>query len=287
MWGAAAAAMLLLVGCGSGAVAPPEEREAAGATPSSTSTPRQSDSPTTDVDEDSSSPAPSDPEPTAVPTVTKSPSAPVDSTLKPSKKPSTMQTTHPPAPKPSKKPSTTQTTQPPAPKPSKKPSTTQTTQPPAPKPTKKPAVRYDWGLPTSDTSVTGNEGPAYNDLSRSCDEGDAFVQSAWENFNSPRNVLLFAAGVGLCRGDRQAGARYFDAARTLYGLDGLQPEGKAECDVYKSVRSVLEQQPREAFPCPGGLAPQYRIGPGGKDNPLTFNVDESTTTAPIPADSAP
>jgi hypothetical protein len=150
---------------------------------------------------------------------------------------------------------------------------------PEKQPEEKPAVRYDWGLPTSDTSVTGNDGPAYNSLRRGCDEGAAYLREAWFGFRSPRNVLLFAAGVDLCRGDRQGGARYFEAARTRYGLDGLQPEGRAECDVYKSVRSVLEQQPRDAFPCPGGTPPPYRRGPGGEDNPLTFDVDESAATA--------
>ncbi len=147
---------------------------------------------------------------------------------------------------------------------------------------------YVWGLPPSDISVTGNDGPMYASLQQSCQEGEDFLNEAWEGFRSPRNVVLFAAGVKICRGDVEGGRAYFQHAATVYGFGGLQPEGRAECDVYKSVRSVLEQQPRSDFPCPAGSAPPWKTGPDSrKDNPLTFAIDESAGSTETPAEPAP
>ena len=155
-------------------------------------------------------------------------------------------------------------------------------EPPAPDPPEpdppEPDEEYAWGLPASDTSISGNDGPAYASLRRSCDEGQQYLEVVAENgygFRSPRNVVLFAAGIEVCRGNYEVGRHYYDHAAAVYGLAGLAPEGRAECDLYKSVRSVLEQRPREEFPCPDGAAPEYRSGPGGIDDPLTFDVDES------------
>jgi hypothetical protein len=59
-----------------------------------------------------------------------------------------------------------------------------------------------------------------------------------------------------------------------YGLAGLI-HLEVACDVYTSVASVLFQKSRERFQCPGGEAPKFKEGPGGRDNPLTVDVDES------------
>jgi len=140
-------------------------------------------------------------------------------------------------------------------------------------------VVYEWGLPSSDISVTGNDGPAYGILRRGCQEGQDFVYSeARFGFSSPRNVVLFAAGIRICFGDIAGGQQYFEHARDAYGLDGLAPEGVAECDLYKSVRSVLEQKPRTDFPCAGGAAPPYRGQYPTLDDPLTLDIDESTNS---------
>ena len=140
-------------------------------------------------------------------------------------------------------------------------------------------VVYEWGLPSSDISVTGNDGPAYGILRRGCQEGQDFVYSeARFGFSSPRNVVLFAAGIRICFGDIAGGQQYFEHARDAYGLDGLAPEGVAECDLYKSVRSVLEQKPRTDFPCAGGAAPPYRGQYPALDDPLTLDIDESTNS---------
>lgn len=145
---------------------------------------------------------------------------------------------------------------------------------------------FGWGLPPTDTSPSGNAGPMYATLQRGCEEGADFLHSAWEGFGSPRDVVLFAAAVELCRGNLEAGRRWYAHTAATYGMSGLLPEGQARCDVYKSIRSVLDQQPRAAFPCPGGAPPEgYRSGPGGLDNPLTLDVDESLAPTDSPAES--
>lgn len=143
------------------------------------------------------------------------------------------------------------------------------------------AQGYSWGLPASDTSVAGNDGPAYAALQLSCTDGQAYLDSVAPDgygFRSPLNVVLFAAGVKLCNGEVAAAGELYAYGIQRYGLSGL-PEGKPECELYKSVRSVLEQQPRTAFPCPGGLPPENIVGVTGLvDDPLTMDVDESEPT---------
>lgn len=150
------------------------------------------------------------------------------------------------------------------------------------------AQGYSWGLPASDTSVAGNDGPAYAALQSSCAEGQAYLDSvALEGygFRSPLNVVLFAAGLKLCNGDVAGAGQLYAYGTQRYGLSGL-PEGKPECELYKSVRSVLEQQSRTTFPCPGGLPPENIIGPTGLiDDPLTMEIDESQPTdTPTPTE---
>lgn len=143
------------------------------------------------------------------------------------------------------------------------------------------AQSYSWGLPASDTSVAGNDGPAYAALQSGCAEGQAYLDAVAPDgygFRSPLNVVLFAAGLNLCTGDVAGAGELYAYGTQRYGLSGL-PEGKPECELYKSVRSVLEQQPRTMFPCPGGLPPENIVGPTGLvDDPLTMDVDESQPT---------
>lgn len=150
------------------------------------------------------------------------------------------------------------------------------------------AQSYSWGLPASDTSVAGNDGPAYAALQNGCAEGQAYLDAVTPDgygFRSPLNVVLFAAGLKLCTGDVAGAGQLYAYGTQRYGLSGL-PEGKPECELYKSVRSVLEQQPRTAFPCPGGLPPENIVGPAGLvDDPLTMDFDESQPTdTPTPTE---
>jgi hypothetical protein len=142
-------------------------------------------------------------------------------------------------------------------------------------------VEYAWGLPGSDTSVgeghQGAEGSAYEALQRGCSEGAEFLDPAFApeyGFESPRNVLLFAAGLRLCAGDRDAAASFFQHAEA-YGTAGLTPDGWAFCDLYRTVRSVLEQRPPDEFECGAGGAPLFKSGAIATDDPLTLDVDES------------
>lgn len=145
-------------------------------------------------------------------------------------------------------------------------------------------VVYEWGLPSSDTSVgeehQGAEDSAYRALQLSCSDAAAFLDSTFGpeyGFESPRNVLLFAAGVQLCEGNRDEAAVFFEHAQAL-GIEGLTPDTWSFCVLYKVVRSVLEQQPPEDFQCAGGTAPPFTVGDNElTDDPLTLDEDESIT----------
>jgi hypothetical protein len=144
--------------------------------------------------------------------------------------------------------------------------------------------KYDWVLPPGDTSPTGNEGPSYGDL-MSCQGAEQGIAEAWSGFNSPRNVLLYMAAAHLCHGDVTGGRPFYNRAVSEYGLAGLY-EGTRVCDVYRSVASVLQQAPRESFACPEGSWPDWKMGPGGQDNPLTFDVDESQSSTSDPGETS-
>ena len=144
----------------------------------------------------------------------------------------------------------------------------------------KPVV-YTWGLPSNDSSVGAehpfDERPAYDALRQSCLKGAEFLSSyrrGNHRFESPRNVLLFAAGIQLCQGHRAAAAELFEPARAL-GSAGLAPQAWVFCVLYRVVGSVLEQRPPERFTCAGGAAPPFKSGSGGTDDPLTLSEDES------------
>lgn len=164
-----------------------------------------------------------------------------------------------------------------------------------------PKPVYEWSLPKSDTSVGGNygefhpfgEGGAYATLREGCSGGERILNSrsylslnvALDRFENPRNVLLYAAAVQLCQGDREAATKFFEQAQ-IQGFEGLAPQTWCFCDLYKQIRSVLEQRPPGDFTCAGGTAPQFKVGENGVvDDPLTMDLDESLTenqTGPVP-----
>jgi hypothetical protein len=145
--------------------------------------------------------------------------------------------------------------------------------------------QYTWALPPGDTSPTGNEGPAYNVL-LGCQDAEAKIVDFWPGFNNPRNVLMFMAAAHLCHGDTAGGRPLYNRAVSEYGLAGVQNDPLV-CAVYKSVASVLLQKQRESFTCAGGEEPQWKIGPAGKDNPLTVDVDESQPSTSDPGETSP
>jgi hypothetical protein len=150
---------------------------------------------------------------------------------------------------------------------------------PAAGPTPIPAG-FSWALPAEDTASDGVDGEIYQALRRSCDEGDTMLAAEWQHSSSPRNVLLFAAGAQACRGATAQARTLYQRAKDEYGWSGLGPaQSNARCDVYKSVASVVENAPRDRFPCPDGASPTFTQSPDGvMDNPLTA-VDESAVTA--------
>lgn len=150
-------------------------------------------------------------------------------------------------------------------------------------------VSYGWTLPAIDTTADGVDGEIYRALQKSCDEGDTALAAQWQQSSSPRNVLLFAAGVQACRGQMPQARTLYMRAKDEYGWSGLGPAQDApRCDVYKSVASVVEKAPRDSFPCLDGTSPDFaRSAAGVVDDPMT-PADESavapvaTTTAPSP-----
>ncbi|MCC8245927.1 hypothetical protein [Saccharothrix luteola] len=93
---------------------------------------------------------------------------------------------------------------------------------------------------------------------------------------SPRNVLLYQAGVHLCRGEGSAGRGMYDRA-SRYGWatnTGADGSGEVDCATYRAVRSVLEQQASETFACAEGRPPTWPTDTD-RDDPRT----NTTTTA--------
>jgi hypothetical protein len=146
-------------------------------------------------------------------------------------------------------------------------------------PTPEP-VSYGWTLPTIDTATDGADGEIYQALQKSCDDGDAALAAKWQQSSSPRDVLLFAAGVQACRGAMAQARTLYQRAKDEYGWSGLGPaQSDARCDVYKSVASMIENAPRDRFPCPDGASPDFKRSPSGVlDDPRTPQ-DESAVVA--------
>ena len=137
--------------------------------------------------------------------------------------------------------------------------------------------RYEFRLlPVGDRVGDEQEERAYDYLLRhDCDAAQRVLGAPgdrsgnWQNFDNPRNVLLFQAGVHLCHGDSKAAGPYYTAA----GQHGwAATDNPAVCQLYKAVASVLEQRPRRDFACQGG---DLAWPDGGQDDPRTPE-DEST-----------
>ncbi|WP_243075165.1 hypothetical protein [Microbacterium sp. SS28] len=185
-------------------------------------------------------------------------------------------------------------------------------------------VTYAWGLPPSDPSVQGNDGPAYAALLRGCDSAHAFLsqidlddQPFW-NLTNPRYVAFYSSALAIeCHGDFGLARAWTEGAISAYGLAGtdrpgdpkkpdgsgepLEPlgapgYGEPECDLYRTLVSVLRQVPPESLSCQGGSAPSFRsevwdTPDDGQvvlwDDPCTFDVDESGVAPASAADATP
>ena len=170
-------------------------------------------------------------------------------------------------------------------------------------------VSYTWSLPPTDTSVSDNDGPAYSTLKNSCEAAAQYLEDTKDQrsygFSNPRFAVIFAAGIALCRGDHGEAQDLLGKAISIYTTSGIdrpgEPNkpgtstepvdpprppgyGEPECDIYRTLRSVLEQVSPDSIPCPGGERPvlatkSYETTEGFDvevwDDPLTFDVDES------------
>ncbi|MGH3737075.1 MAG: hypothetical protein ACRDT6_15895 [Micromonosporaceae bacterium] len=148
---------------------------------------------------------------------------------------------------------------------------------------------YDFSLPKGDRSVSLNEAIAYDDLHQGkCDEAQRFMDGegtasspAWRGFISPRNVLLWQAGIELCRGDTDAARPWYERAEG-YGWVGLG-EFHA-CELYRAAGSAIRQRPKTDFTCQRGEAPPWPgDDPSVRVDPRTDIDDGQTSPSPTPA----
>ena len=155
------------------------------------------------------------------------------------------------------------------------------------------------GLPDGPNSPGENRDRDVYDALREgrCESAADSLDRHWDKVRSPRDVLIYEAAVELCRGDAANAARWLAAASGM-GLEGLavpvetrDGEERVQfayyCEVFRSVRAVLEESARDGVECPGGVPPAW---PGGddeeRDDPRTPE-DESSMTAARDDTSAP
>ena len=177
-------------------------------------------------------------------------------------------------------------------------------------------VTYAFGLPPTDTSVTGNNGPGYGALLRGCESARSYLSSIdlddqpFFGFTNPRYVAFYSAGLAIeCAGDIALARRWTEGEIAEYGLDGTDrpgeprnPDGsdapvdpprppgygEPECDLYRTLASVVRQVDPDSLECHDGTSPLFRSqvwelsdGPVVMwDDPCTFDLDESAIEPP-------
>ncbi|WP_394553923.1 hypothetical protein ACDF64_05485 [Agromyces sp. MMS24-JH15] len=168
------------------------------------------------------------------------------------------------------------------------------------------SVVYAFTLPASDSGASTNDNEAYVLLAGSCTAAQAFLESKAPaspgdfgyGFSGPRFTMLLKAGIEVCLGNLDAGREWTTRALDTYGIDALGPELRAECGLYRTLLSVLEQRPQESYlPCStDGEVPGWKdtLDENGipvlRDDPLTLDVDESIpppTTPPTDGSAPP
>jgi hypothetical protein len=156
------------------------------------------------------------------------------------------------------------------------------------------ATDYDrpWEPPKGDESVQAFEGRAVNYLhDGDCDGARRFIDGtgedgpAWQGFSSPRNLLLFEAGIALCRHDTVTATRWYGRAKALGWAgtvrDGGEPDANM-CPLYQAVASVVENRPKDAFTCQPGAPPEWKVNETTLryDDPRTPEDESATTDQP-------
>ncbi len=167
------------------------------------------------------------------------------------------------------------------------------------------ATDYDrpWEPPKGDESVQAFEGHAIGLLHQgACDDAQQYIDSteglgfpAWQQFNNQRDLLLFQAGIELCRNNRDNrndATGWYRRAAALGWAGTIESNNKPYvniCALYQAVASTIENRPRNSFVCQrGDIDPQWKSNndePPRYDDPRTPE-DESATTAQPSADAA-
>lgn len=145
-------------------------------------------------------------------------------------------------------------------------------------------VVFTWSLPPDPETPTLTDDVGYESLFRGDCEGAASLITrtpdsvpVYSSWTGPRAIVFTAAGVAFCRGDPATGKALTQQAIDQYGIGGLGPENTPWCRLYRELRSVIEQQPEDAFECSGIYAfdgPVFKTGVDANgqmvwDDPLT------------------
>ena len=172
---------------------------------------------------------------------------------------------------------------------------------------------YAWGLPPSDVSLTGNDGPAYSALQTGCGAAEEFLAATGAErpftsnpygFLNARYTEFYAAGIALCRGDVETARIYRDHALAQWGTEGIDrpgdpknPDGtdyagparppgygEPECDLYRTLAGVLDQVAPDSVACAGGNRPghlfvDYVVDDG--QGPYTTSIYDDPLTLDI------
>ena len=147
-------------------------------------------------------------------------------------------------------------------------------------------VEYGWGLPAGPYTPDDTfEDDVYGPLAAgACVDAQERLNELWQLLDSPRGVLLYQAGVEACRGDLSSARTAFARAGDdgWVGVDWVASGGFTyDCQVYRSLRSVLDQRDRATTTCPGGTPVGWPNPDRGvsRDDPRT-QVDESAPAPP-------
>ena len=137
---------------------------------------------------------------------------------------------------------------------------------------------FNFDLPVGEVGIDAAESEIYEPLRRGeCDNAQQRLDGStdnpesalWRNFHNPRNVLLFQAGIELCRKHRDEAQRWYDRAEREYGWgDTNRPK---VCPMYQVTSSVLRHRPPSDFGCQGGTTKPW------VENPETFARDDPRT----------
>jgi hypothetical protein len=145
---------------------------------------------------------------------------------------------------------------------------------------------FPWGLPPGDTSAAAQEAIIYGLIEQGrCEDAQTSLDEGWRILNGPRAVLLYQAAIHFCRGERDAGRQRFVQAGDLFGWEGVNWPS-LDCNVFKAIRSVLEQRAKEAIEdCPGGETPLWPedVPAESRDDPRTPEDDGATSTPTEPS----